>query len=515
MNSQFCPACGKEIPPGAAFCPACGARSSSPIPVPLKKPFPFFVAALVFAVSVVVLMVVAGIVFAVFFGKPFGKSASKKEGSPPPAIASAEGAVPGFFQESQDSAAGGEKEKSPAVAPSPEDLLSELCARLSSQLKAGKMPSADVAFRDGVLSLHFPETAASDEVFQSPADLLTPLLLGFGAARDLSFPAEKISVRAVRPDGSSFYSEASCALVARYVRKEVSASQFSASVRSGIAPWEPSGQTREEILASYMNRGQAFVNKDRYDLALPVFRDAHEIDPSYPKLNRALSLCLLQTGDALLAVPFFQAALRDPSDAEGTAPLGILLAEKFYEKKDYTSAKKICEMALGSTSLPTSQEPGFLKIRCQAAMAQNAFSEAESLAREFVARFPDSPDAQKLLAQSFLRQNKWKEGGEAVQKSCRMNPDDADSFYWLAEIQSRNKKYREAVQSFRRVREIAEKLGQNPNEEVFVKMSYACAQSGDMAGCAEVASDGLKIYPDSKDLQTNYKVGYKAKIQNR
>lgn len=513
MNSQFCPACGKEIPPGAAFCPACGARSSlsPPIPGPVKKPFPLFVAALVFAVLAVVLMVVAGIVFAVFFGK----SASKKEASPPPAIASSDSVAPGFFQGSQESAAGGEKEKSPAVAPSPEDLLSELCARLSSQLKAGKMPSADVAFRDGVLSLHFPETAASDEVFHSPADLLTPLLLGFGAARDLSFPAEKISVRAARPDGSSFYSEASCALVARYVRKEVSAQQFSASVRSGIAPWEPAGQTREEILASYMNRGQAFVNKDRYDLALPVFRDAHEIDPSYPKLNRALSLCLLQTGDASLAVPFFQAALRDPSDAEGTAALGILLAEKFYEKKDCTSAKKICETALGSPSLPTSKVPGFLKIRCQAAMAQNAFSEAESLAREFVARFPDSPDAQKLLAQSFLRQNKWKEGGEAVQKSCRMNPDDADSFYWLAEIQSRNKKYRDAVQSFRRVREIAEKLGQNPNEEVFVKMSYACAQSGDMAGCAEVASDGLKIYPDSKDLQTNYKVGYKAKIQKQ
>jgi TolA-binding protein len=161
------------------------------------------------------------------------------------------------------------------------------------------------------------------------------------------------------------------------------------------------------------------------------------------------------------------------------------------------------------------KESEILLGQCDSLFQSGDYAGAERVARDLVARFPQQPGARYWLARSLAVQTKFKEAFPVALRAVEDAPRDPETLYVAAFVHSGLEKHREAVGLFERSRREFEATGTKLSEIFYVNLSYCYAQIGDSEMCAHVAGEGLKFYPESKDLQTNYKAGYKAQLKKR
>lgn len=398
-------------------------------------------------------------------------------------------------------------ENSRAEVPEKPQQLRESLAR---QLPENGLPApADLLLDGGTLRISF----AADSKLREAKDMLPVLLVAYSAMRESGVAAAKISVRAPLPEGETLSAEATTEVLASYLDKQITAQAFAEAVRSEVLPWEPSGQTRQEIIEAYFQKGREMVNQKHYDRALPLFKEVYEMDPeNVHHVNKALALCLVQTGDPIAALPHLAKARKQTPDDQGNVTIAALLAKIVYDSGDFSMALELAEdfLTWADKGQPVARGD-LMAIHSAALYGLERYALTATSARACVKAFPEDVRGWRILAKSLNKQEKYQELLPVAQKASEIDPEDADSFFLLGRAQQETGKYRQAVQTFERARKL---LGtQNPSESLFTNLSFCYGKLNDMTMCVQVAGEGLKIYPGNEALQRNYKIGYKAQLK--
>jgi tetratricopeptide (TPR) repeat protein len=143
------------------------------------------------------------------------------------------------------------------------------------------------------------------------------------------------------------------------------------------------------------------------------------------------------------------------------------------------------------------------------------YEQAGSAARAYTAMSPDEAASHWFLARALCGLDKAGEALPHAKQAVALKPGEADYLYTLASIQKDLKDYSASAESYESVRQIMEQAKQQIPEDVFLSLSFVYAKRNDFENCSRVAADGLKLYPANSDLQTNYKIGYKARLKSR
>ena len=221
---------------------------------------------------------------------------------------------------------------------------------------------------------------------------------------------------------------------------------------------------QERSLAALNNIGAALRDLKRPEEAVPLFREAMDLDPDFPDAPLNLGLCLLDAGDDKAAAPLLKHALdllpppaggkpTDPRTLQAINGYGSVLRRQ--NKRDEVVAlyRDACAKAPGDTTLRTlldgvlsdrdrrpdaggPVEPAAV-IEDQIAAGAAAFGRgdaagAERIFRMVLAAHPDSPEAVLNLGAVLKHQHRLPEALDCFQQAVRLRPAWAPAYANLA-----------------------------------------------------------------------------------
>jgi tetratricopeptide (TPR) repeat protein len=499
---KFCSRCGKPLFAGVAFCSSCGIPiSDSPESLRQSAPASRRNGARAIRWGAGLVLLAAAAAAGIFSMRPAANPVQPASTVLPPPP----------------------EKSSPVVGSSPEvpqdpslEAIQKLRFLLISQMgAAGRAAPAEVAIEGDALVVTVSPESNSEGKIREAKDALPILLLAYGALGESGARASKVVVRILLPEGDTLVVEADGKLLARYLAKEIPPADFAAAAVSRVIPWEPAGQTRDEILNSYLEHGRYLSGKlGRYDLALPMFREVLQMDPAHPGTKKALGVCLYMTGDYRGAIPNLKEEMSDGAGKIDVS-MGLILSHACSLTDAHAEAARIAALTLGGADIPAKQREALLILECDSLLKLERYAEAGAAARAYLELSPGEGAPYWFLARALSGLGKAGEALPQARQAVALKPGDAGYLYTLAVIQKELKDYRESAGSYEAVRQIMKQNKQQVPEDVFLSLSFVYAKTNDLKSCAGVAAEGLKLYPASKDLQTNYKIGYKAQLKSR
>lgn len=267
--------------------------------------------------------------------------------------------------------------------------------------------------------------------------------------------------------------------------------------------------------AETFRRGKDLATRGEHARALATFRQVWERESRYPGVNRALADCYRRTADPEAALRHLRAAREEAPDDPVVGAIGADLANDWLRAGDYSRALEVSREFLAKGGLVPEAEVALMLAEGGALYYLDANAEAEKVAREVVARFPDNPLGPYLLAMALHSQQKPKSALPFARLAAEKTPGDGDCHYLLGVLHKEIGEYREAARSLERAGGLMREAGQTPAVEYFANLSYCYGKLNDAAMCAKIAGEGLVHYPDNEMLRANYKAGYKAEIKRR
>jgi tetratricopeptide (TPR) repeat protein len=195
--------------------------------------------------------------------------------------------------------------------------------------------------------------------------------------------------------------------------------------------------------------------------------------------------------------------------------MGLILSHACSLTDAHAEAARIAALTLGGADIPAKQREALLILECDSLLKLERYAEAGAAARAYLELSPGEGAPYWFLARALSGLGKAGEALPQARQAVALKPGDAGYLYTLAVIQKELKDYRESAGSYEAVRQIMKQNKQQVPEDVFLSLSFVYAKTNDLKSCAGVAAEGLKLYPASKDLQTNYKIGYKAQLKSR
>lgn len=414
-------------------------------------------------------------------------------------------------------ASGGPRSQQEAAGQSESRGPAGIRERLARQLVEAGLPAPeDVGVEGGGLLVRLGHGVGSETGPRKPESLLPVLVVALGVASECGLAVEKITATAPSPGGETLLAESSAERIRRYLRQEMSAQEFASASRLEMIPQGPGAHGRGVgATVERFQRGKALVERGEHARALPVFQAIWESDSRYPGVNKALADCYRRTDEPEAALRHLRAAWDEaPADAKVGA-IGADLANDFLKAEEYSRALQLSRECLERGGLVPEVEAALMLVEGGALYYLDANAEAEKVAREVVARFPDEALGPYLLAMALHSQQKQKSALPFARLAAEKSPDDGDCHYLLGVLSKEVGDYREAVRSFGRAGGLMREAGRTPAEEYFANLSYCYGKLNDAAMCAKIAGEGLAHYPESEMLKANYKAGYKAQIQRR
>ncbi len=351
-------------------------------------------------------------------------------------------------------------------------------ALLAQLEKSGLPQPSKIQIVESFLSVDFSSSASRTGKISKPEEALPILLLAYGVVKQSGIDVSGVQTRLLLPTLNRLEVQVDVDTLDRYVRKKMTAKEFAVTVRSKVIPWKPSGKTEEEIAQSYVDHGKYLYREHgEKNLALSYFKKAYAKDPSSAAVLRAL-------GE------------------------GLFLLDKYQEALPYLSGALLND--------EDGPNPTTLRLRALTLLALERWVELEVPARDYTSIKPKEAVGHWMLACSLFGQEQGKEALLQAQNAVALDSSVHSYAYTLASIQKNIKQYRAAAQNFETARRLIEaNKEKQPSEDHFINLSFVYGQLNDMERCAASAAAGLKLYPENKTLQNNYKVSYKAQLKSR
>ena len=189
-----------------------------------------------------------------------------------------------------------------------------------------------------------------------------------------------------------------------------------------VLVWHELAEVVPDLVTAHVQLGEAFAAAAYSEDAVASWKHAFEIDPRVARATYNLAIASLKRGGMALALPLFrQAGELDPSQDELFFAL-LGLADAPIIAVDPTRVKPTREARLGAAGL--------------ALKADDLFSAAE-LVRAVLDEQPDDADALALAAYAYLKQEAANEAMACALKAVSLKPDLATALYCLGVVYAR------------------------------------------------------------------------------
>lgn len=214
----------------------------------------------------------------------------------------------------------------------------------------------------------------------------------------------------------------------------------------------------------------------RFEVGLPHLEKAYRLNRKHGQYALSYAKCLLANGQPASALEIIDQAIRDGFDAPvGQALRKILLAR----------------LAAAQATPAETQERALIEL-----FNAGRQDEVEAIARELIARQPDTGHAWKLLGAALLAQRK--EALAALEQAVRLLPDDAHTHNNLGNVLNERGRHHEAEACYRQALALTPDFAEAHNN-----LGNALKQLGRVEEAKACFDRALKINPDFADAHNN------------
>lgn len=380
--------------------------------------------------------------------------------------------------------------------------------RLAATLKSeGFSGPFDVKY-DGAGVLRVNLAVGAGRRVTSKRGLVEVMILASEAAVHGRLACRAVEVSSDTGMPETILARAEAADLDAFFNRKLAAREFFDRAAFGRQPWKPAETDPVLRAREYHRRGEAILaSGGSLDAALPLFRVAVDSDPKSVECLDTLAYSLSRQGDFVGAAQRFEELVRlEPATPEYHEQLMTC----YVRMSRYADAINAGTRALDAIKpLPAERKLGVLYGMAYGMFGAKRHPDAEQVMRKYM-EVTDEPSANAcwLLATVLIAQDKMKEAAEWARDAVRLDPEDATNQRTLGAALAELGEYQEAIAAYERHRELLKNAGRQPDDWVFVSLSFCHAKRGDMKRANDVAAQGLLVHPDAEDLKKNYRVTY-------
>jgi predicted Zn-dependent protease len=263
----------------------------------------------------------------------------------------------------------------------------------------------------------------------------------------------------------------------------------------------------------YLNRGRIFANeKGRFKVALPLFEEAHRLDPANVDVLYAIGVTHWALRDSARAIESLESARQAKPDEYRVY---AALARCYLEANRREDA---VDALAGYNSERSKKEPGpddrfYAPALFQAIMAHQQLGDAgraRDLLKEFITRFPNDPNGYVALGKLLFQARDRKQAAMVLRKALELKPADGATCFELGWQLSELKDYDSAVMALRR----SYTLGYR-DVGLFTALSHCYAKLGRFFDAKHAAIEGMKVRVGDPQLESNFKAIHKTIVLRR
>lgn len=392
-----------------------------------------------------------------------------------------------------------------------ETVRNRLAATLESEGFSGPF---DVKY-DGAGVLRVNLAAGAGRRVTSKRGLVEVMILASEAAVHGRLACRAVEVSSDTGMAETILVRAEAADLDALFNKKLAAGEFFGRVAFERQPWKPAETDPGRRAQEYHRRGEAILaDGGSLDTALPLFRAAVDSDPKSVECLDTLAYSLSRQGDFGGAAQRFEELARlEPAKPEYHEQLMTC----YIRMSRYADAIEAGTRALDAIKpLPAERKLGVLYGMAYGMFGAKRHPDAEQVMRKYMeVTHKPSANACWLLATVLIAQDKMKEAAEWARDAVRLDPEDATNQRTLGAALAELGEYQEAIAAYERYRELLKSAGRQPEDWVFVSLSFCHAKRGDMKRANDVAAQGLQVHPDAEDLKRNYRATYAEMLKRK